>query len=70
MKTITFNIEDRDGSIERAISIDTLVIAGWTGRDVDAMEKHIRELEELGIKRPAYTRFSIASRWTASVPRR
>ncbi|SAK97859.1 hypothetical protein AWB80_07419 [Caballeronia pedi] len=55
MKAITFNIEDRDGSIERAISIDTLVIAGWTGRDPEAMEKHIRELEELGIKRPAFT---------------
>lgn len=55
MKTITFEIEDRNGSAERAISIDTLVIAGWTGRDTVAMEKHIRELEELGVKRPAYT---------------
>ncbi|WP_233858394.1 DUF2848 domain-containing protein [Paraburkholderia sp. HD33-4] len=55
MKTITFRIEERDGQTERGISIDTLVIAGWTGRDVDAMEKHIRELEALGIKRPAYT---------------
>ena len=55
MKAITFNIEGRNGGIERTISIDTLVIAGWTGRDTVAMEKHIRELEELGIKRPAYT---------------
>jgi hypothetical protein len=29
-----------------------LVIAGWTGRDVAALEKHIRELEALGVKRP------------------
>lgn len=55
MKAITFDIEDRNGWTERTIPIDTLVIAGWTGRDTVAMEKHIRELEELGVKRPAYT---------------
>ncbi|KER74015.1 hypothetical protein HR51_02760 [Burkholderia cepacia] len=55
MKTITFAIDGRDGRTERAIAIDTLVIAGWTGRDTVAMEKHIRELEELGVKRPATT---------------
>ena len=55
MKAISFEIEDRHGAFERTISIDTLVIAGWTGRDTVAMEKHIRELEELGVKRPAYT---------------
>jgi hypothetical protein len=31
------------------------VIAGWTGRDPAAVEKHIQELEELGVKRPATT---------------
>ncbi|WP_179400813.1 DUF2848 domain-containing protein [Burkholderia guangdongensis] len=55
MKAITFAIEDRNGKTERTITIDTLVIAGWTGRDTVAMEKHIRELEALGVKRPAYT---------------
>jgi len=29
-----------------------LVIAGWTGRDEAALRKHIRELEELGVKPP------------------
>jgi hypothetical protein len=29
------------------------VVAGWTGRDAAAVEKHIRELEALGVKRPA-----------------
>lgn len=43
MKAISFEVEDRHGSLERTISIDTLVIAGWTGRDTVAMEKHIRE---------------------------
>ena len=32
-----------------------LIIAGWTGRDVAALEKHIRELEALGVKRPKST---------------
>ena len=52
MKTITFAVEHRTGMTERTITVDTLVIAGWTGRDTVAMEKHIRELEELGVKRP------------------
>ena len=32
-----------------------LVIAGWTGRDQAALRKHIRELEELGVKPPKTT---------------
>lgn len=32
-----------------------LVIAGWTGRDAAAIEKHIRELEAIGVKRPRST---------------
>ena len=36
-------------------TIGQLVIAGWTGRNVEALEKHIRELETLGVKRPKST---------------
>ena len=32
-----------------------LIIAGWTGRDEDALRKHIRELEEIGVKPPKTT---------------
>jgi hypothetical protein len=32
-----------------------LVIAGWTGRDAASLEKHIRELEEIGVKPPKTT---------------
>jgi hypothetical protein len=32
-----------------------LVIAGWTGRDETALRKHIRELEEIGVKAPKTT---------------
>lgn len=35
--------------------VQRLVIAGWTGRDVAALEKHIRELEAIGVKRPKTT---------------
>jgi hypothetical protein len=43
-----------DGGLERRnVGIDRLVIAGWTGRDTAALEKHIAELELLGVKRPA-----------------
>ena len=32
-----------------------LVIAGWTGRDEQALRRHIRELEEIGVKPPKST---------------
>ena len=35
--------------------IDELVIAGWTGRDGQALKRHIRELEEIGVKPPKAT---------------
>jgi hypothetical protein len=34
---------------------DELVIAGWTGRDEQALKKHIRELEQIGVKPPKTT---------------
>ena len=37
------------------MSIDQAVIAGWTGRDPVARDKHIAELEAIGIARPATT---------------
>ena len=37
------------------VTIEQAVIAGWTGRDAEAVEKHIKELEVLGVKRPATT---------------
>ncbi len=39
----------------REVGINDVVIAGWTGRDPAAVEKHIRELEALGVKRPPST---------------
>ena len=37
------------------LAIDQAVIAGWTGRDPVARDKHIAELEAIGIARPATT---------------
>jgi len=35
--------------------VNRLIIAGWTGRDLAALEAHIRELEAIGVKRPKST---------------
>ena len=54
---LTFDLELQSGagSQRSAVMINRLVVAGWTGRDPVAVEKHIKELEELGVKRPAST---------------
>jgi hypothetical protein len=54
-QTLNLEFRTRTGAQTRPATIRQLVIAGWTGRDRLAMEKHIRELEELGVKRPAST---------------
>ena len=41
--------------MRREVVVKDAVIAGWTGRDAVAVEKHIKELEALGVKRPATT---------------
>lgn len=41
------------GGTEAAVAIDTAIVAGWTGRDKEALERHMAELEELGVKRPS-----------------
>ncbi|HMH17042.1 MAG TPA: DUF2848 domain-containing protein [Burkholderiales bacterium] len=40
-----------DGA-SRRIEIDSLVVAGWTGRDKAAVEHHIAELAAIGVKPP------------------
>jgi hypothetical protein len=53
--TLAFSIHENGTSREESIAIGNAVIAGWTGRDEEALEKHIVELEEMGIARPATT---------------
>ena len=53
MPRIELNVESSAGRCGRSASAESLVIAGWTGKDLSSLEQHIRELEELGVPRPA-----------------
>jgi len=44
-----------DETIPKKVIVNNLIIAGWTGRNIDAIEAHISELEELGVSRPTKT---------------
>lgn len=50
---LTIEIESADGTVARDVAVDDLVIAGWTGSDAEAVERHIAELEAIGVPRPA-----------------
>jgi Protein of unknown function (DUF2848) len=52
---IDFVVHEQGRDVPRSVQIGDLVIAGWTGRDPVARDKHIKELEELGIAPPAST---------------
>jgi hypothetical protein len=52
---LTFTIDAQDTTTPLTLPIDQAVIAGWTGRDPVARDKHIAELEAIGIARPAST---------------
>ncbi len=52
---LTMQKQGKDGAETAAVRIDNLVVAGWTGRNQEAMEEHMRELEEIGIARPKTT---------------
>jgi hypothetical protein len=52
---LTFTIDDHGAPTPLTLPIDQAVIAGWTGRDPVARDKHIAELEAIGIARPAST---------------
>ena len=55
MFDLAFTIDAQDATIPLTLPIDQAVIAGWTGRDPVARDKHIAELEAIGIARPAST---------------
>jgi hypothetical protein len=52
---LAFTIDAQDATTPLTLPIDQAVIAGWTGRDPVARDKHIAELEAIGIARPAST---------------
>jgi hypothetical protein len=53
--TLRIVLRSASNAIEDNVVIRSAVLAGWTGRDPAAVEKHIAELEDLGVKRPAST---------------
>lgn len=55
MHQISATFWDKDSRSDGVLPVAQAVVAGWTGRDPLAVEKHIKELEELGVKRPAST---------------
>jgi len=52
---LTFTVQDNGAGTPLTLPIDQAVIAGWTWRDPVARDKHIAELEAIGIARPAST---------------
>jgi hypothetical protein len=55
MYDLTFTIDAQGTTTPLTLAIDQAVVAGWTGRDPVARDKHIAELEAIGIARPAST---------------
>ena len=55
MFDLTFTVETLGATTPLTLAIEQAVIAGWTGRDPVARDKHIAELEAIGIARPATT---------------
>ena len=51
MSQLALNLSGRP----TAVLIDTVIVAGWTGRDRAAVEQHIAELEAMGVARPSST---------------
>jgi hypothetical protein len=42
------------GGVEKvSVDIDDLVIAGWTGRDAAALNRHVEELKAIGVQPPS-----------------
>ena len=52
---LSVELVDRAGPVRGDVIVNRLIIAGWAGRDKQATEKHIAELEAMGVRRPAST---------------
>ena len=52
---LQFNRIAKDRKDRVGIEIDSLIIAGWAGRNTAAIEHHIEELAAIGIPRPSTT---------------
>ncbi len=55
MQNLSFELVSANASETRNVTVSRTIVAGWTARNVEAMEAHISELEELGVTRPVRT---------------
>ncbi|RQR73966.1 MULTISPECIES: DUF2848 domain-containing protein [unclassified Burkholderia] len=56
MQTLSFNVMSLQGAPAQVdVEIERVVIAGWAGRDPDAIRVHIDELAALGVASPSAT---------------
>ena len=53
MATLSFEGCAKGGIEKVAVEIEDLVIVGWTGRDVAALNHHIEELKAIGVQPPS-----------------
>lgn len=54
-RTLSLSFQNGSHALPREVLVAQTVVAGWTGRDPAAVEKHIVELEAIGVRRPAST---------------
>ncbi|AKC71502.1 DUF2848 domain-containing protein [Pandoraea oxalativorans] len=52
---LSFTVAGDGAALRLDVNVDTLIIAGWAGRDRHALEHHIAELAALGVRRPSTT---------------
>jgi hypothetical protein len=50
---LSFSTPRGDGTARISVDVAELVVAGWTGRDLAAVEHHIEELAAIGVPRPS-----------------
>jgi hypothetical protein len=50
--TRPFLLSSKSGRYNAAITVREAILAGWTGRDRAALEKHIEEMAAVGVPRP------------------
>jgi Protein of unknown function (DUF2848) len=54
-RVLALDLHDTAAAARRDVQVDHVVLAGWTGRDRAAVQKHIDELAHIGVKPPATT---------------
>jgi hypothetical protein len=54
-RVLSLDLRDKAAAVRRDVRVNHLVLAGWTGRDQAAVQKHIDELAHIGVKPPAAT---------------